>query len=81
MLGNIIVRFMSVILNLAGVLLIIGGTVAGYTYGEQHDSAALGAIAGFLASFLFLAITFGVAFLALEINNNLIRIRDALEKK
>ena len=82
MLGKIVVRFMSTILNIAGIVLIVAGTVGGGRYASQaNESVLVGAVAGFVASFLFVVVTFGIAFLVLEINNNLIRIREALQEK
>ena len=79
MLGTIVVRFMSVILNIAGFLLIIAGTLWGAALAKASDiNVIVGFIVGFIASFLFVVVTFGTAFLILEINNNLIRIRKAL---
>ena len=82
MLGKIIVRFMSIVLNVVGVLLLITGTIGGGKYAAQEDAnILLGGIAGFIASFLVVAVTCGVSFLVVEINNNLIRIRDALQSR
>ncbi len=82
MLGNIAVRFMSVILNIAGILAIIAGTIAGGYFASELDmSVILGVIIGFIASFLIVVIFCGISFLALEINNNLIRIKDTLQSK
>jgi len=82
MLGNIVVRFMNAILNIVGVLVIIVATIGGGVIAFQGDvDPILGAIVGFVVGFLFMVITCGIAFLVLEINNNLIRIKDALESK
>jgi len=79
MLGNIIVRFTGVILNLIGVLIIIAGTIAGGVIASQADnSVLLGMIVGFIASFISVVLSCGLIFLALEINNNLIRIEDTI---
>lgn len=82
MLGHIVVRFMSAILNIIGTLIIIAGTIAGGVIASQGEAPVLlGILLGLVASFLFMVVTCGVAFLALEINNNLIRIKDALQNK
>lgn len=82
MLGRIVVRFMSNILNVAGVLVIVGSTIAGGSFASQANrSVVVGVLAGFTSSFLFVVVTFGIVFLVLEINNNLIRIREELQKR
>ena len=82
MLGNIVVRFMSAILNIVGVLVIIGATIGGGVIASQGDvKPIVGAIVGLVVGFLFMVITCGMAFLVLEINNNLIRIKDTLQNK
>lgn len=79
MLGTIVVRFMSVILNTAGFILIIAGAFWGAELAKASNiDAFVGFLVGLIASFLFVVVTFGTAFLILEINNNLIRIRKAL---
>lgn len=82
MLGKIVVRFMSAILNLVGMLLIIGATIGGgFLASEAGVNLIIGATAGLAVGFLFMVITCGIAFLALEINNNLMRIKDVLQNK
>ncbi len=82
MLGNIVVRFMSAILNIVGVLVVIGATIGGGVIASQEGVYTIvGAIVGLVVGFLFMVITCGMAFLVLEINNNLIRIKDTLQNK
>ncbi len=79
MLGHLVVRFMSVILNVVGVLVVLGATIGGGVMASQEGgSAFLGAVVGLVLGFLFMVVTCGLAFLVLEINNNLIRINEAL---
>lgn len=82
MLGKIIVRFMSIVLNVVGVLLLIAGTIGGGMFAAEADvNVLLGIVGGFIVSFLLVVVTCGLSFLVVEINNNLIRIRDALQSK
>ncbi|HMO04822.1 MAG TPA: hypothetical protein PKC67_04905 [Kiritimatiellia bacterium] len=70
---------MSVILNVVGVLVVLGATIGGGVMASQEGgSAFLGAVVGLVLGFLFMVVTCGLAFLVLEINNNLIRINEAL---
>ena len=81
MLGKIIVRFMSIVLNVVGFLLLLAGTIGGGMYAAQEDfNILLGIVAGFVASFLLVVATCGLPCLVVEINNNLIRIRDELKR-
>ena len=82
MIGNMIVRFMNLILNAVAVLIIISATIAGgMLASEANLNSIVGAIIGLMLGFLFTVITCGIAFLALEINNNLIRIKETLKSK
>jgi hypothetical protein len=82
MLGKIIVGFMNVILNIAAVLILIIGTIAGGAIAANaYESVLMGAILGFIVSFLVVVVYLGVVFLIFEINNNLTAIRKALETK
>lgn len=82
MLGKMIVRFMSFVLNLFGVLIIIGAAVFGASLAPQAGGNVLiGGILGLIIGFMFMIITCGVAFLFLEMNNNLIRIKEILEQQ
>lgn len=82
MIGNMIVRFMNLILNAVAVLIIISATIAGgMLASEANLNSIVGAIIGLILGFLFTVITCGIAFLALEINNNLIRIKETLKSK
>ena len=57
------------------------GTIGGGMYAAQEDfNILLGIVAGFVASFLLVVATCGLPFLVVEINNNLIRIRDELKR-
>ncbi len=82
MLGKMIVRFMSFVLNLFGVLIIIGAAIFGASLAPQTGGNVLiGGILGLIIGFMFMVITCGVAFLFLEMNNNLIRIKEILEQQ
>ena len=91
MLGRIIVRFLSLVLNVVGVLMILGGTLLGAWYVSANSEifvalaslpvwvqTVVGLLAGFVVSFILVVILFGVPFLAIEINKNLVRIRDKI---
>lgn len=68
---------MDVILNISSILLLIIGTIAGGGIADSmYESVPLGALIGFIVSFIFVVVFFGIAFLALEINNNLIRLNE-----
>ena len=80
MLGKIIVGFMNVILNIAaGLILLIGTIAGGVIASETYSSVFWGFVLGFIVSFLVVVIYLGIAFLILEINNNLKAIRKELE--
>jgi hypothetical protein len=82
MLGHIVVKFMRAILEIAGTFLITAGTIAGGFFASSADmNVIIGVLVGFIASFLIVVVTFGTAFLILEINNNLILIHDSLHNK
>jgi len=71
---------MSIVLNIAGILLVIGGTILGATLASSSRvNPIFGIIGGFVISFLFVVVAFGTAFLILEINNNLVRIARLLK--
>ena len=75
--GKIVVSFMNIVLNIASILLLIIGTIGGAKFaGDVGESVTWGAVIGFIASFITVVIFCGVAFLALEINNNLIRLNE-----
>lgn len=77
MIGKIVVKFMDVILNISSVLLLIIGLIAGAGIADSmRESVPLGAFIGLILSFIFVVVFFGIAFLALEINNNLIRLNE-----
>jgi hypothetical protein len=81
MIAKLIVRFMNNFLNAIGLLIVVGGTIfGGYMANESGFNILLGLLIGFVASFLFMVLTCGVAFLALEINNNLVRIHKSIKK-
>lgn len=86
MLGRIVVRFMSLILNVVGILMILGGTLFGAWYVSAQPFVTLGSLpvwvqsvagllAGFVASFLLVFLLFGIPFIVIEINKNLVRLR------
>lgn len=82
MIGDIVVRFMNLILNIVAVLIIITSTISGGTLASQGGvNPIVGGMLGLVVGFLFTVITCGIAFLALEINNNLIRIKETLQSK
>ena len=71
---------MSLVLNLLGVLIIIGAAVFfGSVALQAGGNVVVGGILGLIIGFMFMVITCGVAFLFLEMNNNLIRIKEILE--
>jgi nicotinamide riboside transporter PnuC len=81
MIGKIVVKFMDVILNISSGLLLIIGTIAGGLYADSMSAdVTTGAVLGFVVSFIFVVVVFGIAFLALEINNNLIRLNEKVAK-
>ncbi len=81
MIAKHIIRFMNFFLNAIGFLIVVGGTIfGGYMADESGFNILLGLLIGFVASFLFMVLTCGVAFLALEINNNLVRILKSINK-
>ncbi|NLB66244.1 MAG: hypothetical protein GX803_07245 [Lentisphaerae bacterium] len=82
MLGKIIVRFMNDILEVCSLLAIIAGAaVCGYFAHKFDLNVIVGIIVGLVGSFLMVTMFCGMAFLAFEMNNNLIRIREALQDK
>lgn len=82
MLGKMIVRFMGLVLNLCGGLIIIGTAIFGASLAPQEGGNVLvWGIVGLIIGFMFMVITCGVAFLFLEMNNNLIRIKEILEQR
>jgi len=82
MLGKMIVRFMGFVLNLCGGLIIIGTAILGASLAPQEGGNVLvWGIVGLIIGFMFMVITCGVAFLFLEMNNNLIRIKEILEQR
>jgi hypothetical protein len=87
-LGKAIVRSLDVYLNLICILFIIisilGGALGGAYLGEMMDMSfgiGLGAVLGFVIGFILVGSICGIAFLALEINNNLIRIQEEIKSQ
>jgi hypothetical protein len=71
-------------LNIIALLLICGSGVGGYFLIPELTDMKIteygGIIIGVLLGFIVVVITLGVPFIVLEINNNLIRIKDILHK-
>lgn len=79
--AKIIVRFITVVLELAAVLFLIGGGVVGLSYAIEYDELELAIITvplGVLAGFIVATIVLGVPLLILRINQNLEEINATL---
>ncbi len=78
MLGKFIVRYINDGLNMMGILILIAGSVLGSIYGYIFTKSIfcliIGFPIGFLIAFVIVVSTFGIAFLFLEINNNLLEL-------
>lgn len=82
MLGSIVVRFLNIILNIVGIMAMYAGAYwGGRSASELGMNVFLGTGIGFIASFLIVVVTLGLSFLAIEINNNLVRIQSILQIK
>ncbi len=77
---RLIVGSMEMFSTLTIIVLIIGGSIAGFTIGHQGHNpllALVGALLGFATAFIVSVLTFGVLFTLLEINEHLAAIRAA----
>jgi hypothetical protein len=75
MLGKIIVTFMNWILNAVAVLIIIAGAIlGGMIASSMYESVFWGVILGLLVGFIITVVFLGIAFLVLEIHNNIAAI-------
>lgn len=83
--AKLIVRFMTVVFELAAILFVIGGGVVGFGYSMKEDSldiassivtVPVGIIGGFIAA----TIVLGIPLLILRINQNLEEINESLKE-
>lgn len=83
MLGKLVMKFLHVILNVAGWLIIIGCAIFGAVSGGQTGGGVggfFGFILGIVVGIIYVVIIFGVLFYIIEINNNLVRLNEKADK-
>jgi len=73
---NMITKSLELICQIAIVVFVIGGLVAGWNAG-----GFFGGIAGLIGAFLFSVVFFGALFVLLEIAENTRRTAEALERQ
>jgi ABC-type sulfate transport system permease component len=83
--AKLIVHFMTVVLELAAILFVIGGGVAGLGYSINEDnldiaSAFITVPLGVAGGFIVATIVLGIPLLILRINQNLEDISETLDE-
>ena len=73
---NMITKSLELICQVAIVVFVLGGLIAGW-----NEGGFFGAIAGLIGSFLVSVVFFGALFVLLEIADNTRRTAEALERQ